>query len=136
MQYIGLAALFGIYIFQGLKFIVWDMPRNRKREAAKLEEIERIESATRGGFRFFEGDRNMPETDVMNLIKNPSVVGPTNNRFSGNIIGVSGNNANSLSGNSLRTSSSRISGLKLILKKGEEEPTPAQLFVNTASVEN
>ena len=56
MQYLGLVALFAIYVFQGLKFLVWDLPRSKKRQAAKLAEIERIEEATKDGIRFLDGE--------------------------------------------------------------------------------
>ena len=42
MQYVGLAYLFTIYIFQGLKFLLWDLPKQRKRDMAKKEEVERV----------------------------------------------------------------------------------------------
>ena len=42
MQYVGLAYLFAIYIFQGLKFLLWDLPKQRKRDIAKKEEVERV----------------------------------------------------------------------------------------------
>lgn len=29
VQYIGLAFLFGLYIFQGIKYICWDAPREK-----------------------------------------------------------------------------------------------------------
>lgn len=32
MQYIGLAFLFSLYGFQGFKFILWDLPKEKKRE--------------------------------------------------------------------------------------------------------
>ena len=42
MQYVGLVYLFAIYIFQGLKFILWDLPKQKKRDLAKKEEVERV----------------------------------------------------------------------------------------------
>lgn len=34
MQYGGLAFIFALYIFQGLKFVFYDLPKEKKREAA------------------------------------------------------------------------------------------------------
>ena len=44
-QYVGLGFLFSLYIFQGLKFALYDLPRERKREAAVKKEIELIDKA-------------------------------------------------------------------------------------------
>ena len=33
-QYAGLGFLFSLYLFQGLKFVLWDLPHEKKREAA------------------------------------------------------------------------------------------------------
>ena len=43
MQYIGLGFLFSLYLFQGLKFVLYDLPREKKREAAIKEEVEKVE---------------------------------------------------------------------------------------------
>ena len=45
MQYIGLAFLFSLYGFQGFKFILWDLPKEKKREEAKKAELNRIDEA-------------------------------------------------------------------------------------------
>ena len=45
VQYIGLAFVFSIYIFQGLKYLFFDMPRQRVRVAAKLAEVDRVDKA-------------------------------------------------------------------------------------------
>ena len=45
MQYVGLGFLFSLYSFQGLKFVFWDLPRERKREAAIAAEVEIVEKA-------------------------------------------------------------------------------------------
>ena len=45
MQYIGLGFLFSLYIFQGLKFVLWDLPKEKKREAAVKEEVENFDKA-------------------------------------------------------------------------------------------
>ena len=52
-----MAGLFLIYIFQGLKFVVYDMPKEKLREAAKLAEVERIEEA------FFNGLKTVGKED-------------------------------------------------------------------------
>ena len=43
MQYVGLGFLFSLYLFQGLKFVVYDLPREKKREAELKEEVERLD---------------------------------------------------------------------------------------------
>ena len=43
MQYVGLGFLFSLYLFQGLKFILYDLPREKKREAAIKEEVEKVD---------------------------------------------------------------------------------------------
>lgn len=40
-QYIGLGFMFSLYLFQGLKFALYDLPREKKRELKKIAEIER-----------------------------------------------------------------------------------------------
>ena len=45
VQYCGLAWLFSLYIFQGLKFLFWDLPREKKRDAAKKKEVEKLDEA-------------------------------------------------------------------------------------------
>ena len=45
MQYVGLGFLFSLYIFQGLKFLFWDLPREKKREAAIAAEVQQVEKA-------------------------------------------------------------------------------------------
>ena len=45
MQYVGLGFLFSLYVFQGLKFVLWDLPREKKREAAIKDEIAKVEKA-------------------------------------------------------------------------------------------
>ena len=49
MQFVGLGLLFGIYVVQGVKFIVWDMPREKLRTQKKIEEIDRINKALEAG---------------------------------------------------------------------------------------
>ena len=49
MQYVGLALLFAIYLIQGLKFLLYDMPRDKARTKLKIAEIERVDKATREG---------------------------------------------------------------------------------------
>ena len=39
----GLGFLFSLYLFQGLKFVVYDLPREKKREAELKEEVERLD---------------------------------------------------------------------------------------------
>ena len=56
IQYIGLVILFLIYIFQGVKFALYDLPKAKKREAAKIAEVLRIEAATRDGIKFLDDD--------------------------------------------------------------------------------
>ncbi len=48
-QYVGLGILFAIYILSGVKFLVYDLPAAKKREAAKLQEVLRVEAATKDG---------------------------------------------------------------------------------------
>ena len=43
MQYVGLGFLFSLYIFQGLKFAFYDLPREKKREAAVKVEVEKVD---------------------------------------------------------------------------------------------
>ena len=45
VQWIGLTILFGVYVFQGMKFLIWDAPRQKKRDALKLLEVERMNDA-------------------------------------------------------------------------------------------
>ena len=45
LQYGGIGFLFGIYIFQGLKFIFYDRKREAKRAEKKRMEIERLDEA-------------------------------------------------------------------------------------------
>ena len=45
MQYVGLGFLFSLYLFQGLKFVLYDLPRENKREAAVKQEIEKVDRA-------------------------------------------------------------------------------------------
>ena len=45
MQYVGLGFLFSLYIFQGVKFLIWDLPREKKREAALAAEVQQVEKA-------------------------------------------------------------------------------------------
>lgn len=45
MQYVGLGFLFSLYLFQGLKFVLYDLPREKKREAAIKEEVEKVDKA-------------------------------------------------------------------------------------------
>ena len=45
MQYIGLGFLFSLYLFQGLKFVLYDLPREKKRENAIKEEVEKVDKA-------------------------------------------------------------------------------------------
>lgn len=45
MQYVGLGFLFSLYLFQGLKFVIWDMPKEKKRAIAIKSEVEKIEKA-------------------------------------------------------------------------------------------
>ena len=45
MVYVGLGVLFALYVFQAAKFLIWDLPREKKREAAKLAEVERLDNA-------------------------------------------------------------------------------------------
>ena len=45
MQYVGLAFLFSLYIFQGIKFIIWDLPKEKAHDAALKHEVERIDEA-------------------------------------------------------------------------------------------
>ena len=49
IQYIGLGLLFSLYIFQGLKYLLFDLPRNRKREQLKLEELQKVDEIVFGG---------------------------------------------------------------------------------------
>ena len=35
--------MFALYLFQGLKFVLWDSPKQKKRDAAKLMEIQRLD---------------------------------------------------------------------------------------------
>ena len=42
MQYAGLGFIFSLYLFQGLKFLFWDLPRERKREAAIEAELQQV----------------------------------------------------------------------------------------------
>ena len=44
-QYAGLGFLFSLYIFQGLKFIMYDLPKEKKRAAAVKQEVERVDKA-------------------------------------------------------------------------------------------
>ena len=44
-QYCGLGYLFCLYIFQGIKFVVWDLPREKKRDMAKRDEVQKLEKA-------------------------------------------------------------------------------------------
>ena len=59
MQYVGLGFLFSLYIFQGLKFVLWDLPKERKREAAVKEEVEKFDKA-------LIKERNMSRNDSSN----------------------------------------------------------------------
>lgn len=43
MQYVGLGYLFSLYIFQGIKFLVWDLPREKAREIELKQEVERLD---------------------------------------------------------------------------------------------
>jgi len=43
MQYIGLGWIFVLYVFQGFKFLIWDLPKERKREEAQKEELGKID---------------------------------------------------------------------------------------------
>ena len=43
MQYIGLGFLFSLYLFQGLKFVLYDLPREKRREAALKDEVEKVD---------------------------------------------------------------------------------------------
>ena len=45
MQYVGLGFLFSLYLFQGLKFVLYDLPREKKREAAIKGEVEKVDKA-------------------------------------------------------------------------------------------
>ena len=45
MQYVGLGFLFALYLFQGIKFAVYDLPKEKKREAAVKKEIEEVDKA-------------------------------------------------------------------------------------------
>ena len=45
MQYIGLGFLFSLYLFQGLKFVLYDLPREKKRETAIKEEVKKVDIA-------------------------------------------------------------------------------------------
>ena len=45
MQDIALGVLLLAYAFQAAKFLIWDLPREKKREAAKLAELERLDDA-------------------------------------------------------------------------------------------
>ena len=45
MQYVGLGFLFSLYVFQGLKFLFWDLPREKKRETAIEAEVQQVEKA-------------------------------------------------------------------------------------------
>ena len=45
MQYVGLGFLFSLYIFQGLKFALYDLPREKKREAAIKTDIDKVDKA-------------------------------------------------------------------------------------------
>ena len=45
MQYIGLGFLFSLYAFQGIKFLVWDLPKEKAREEAKKAELSRMDEA-------------------------------------------------------------------------------------------
>ena len=43
MQYVGLGFLFSLYLFQGLKFVLYDLPREKRREAALKDEVEKVD---------------------------------------------------------------------------------------------
>ena len=45
MQYAGLGFLFSLYLFQGLKFALWDLSHEKRREAAIKAEVEKVEKA-------------------------------------------------------------------------------------------
>ena len=45
MQYGGLAFIFALYVFQGLKFVLYDLPKEKKREAAVRRELENVDKA-------------------------------------------------------------------------------------------
>ena len=37
--------MFALYVFQAAKFLIWDLPQEKKREAAKLAEEESLDDA-------------------------------------------------------------------------------------------
>ena len=41
-QYIALGFLFSLYIAQGIKFLVYDLPREKKRDELKRKEVEKL----------------------------------------------------------------------------------------------
>ena len=43
MQYVGLFFLFSLYIFQGLKFLIYDLPKDKKKDVEKKETLKQIE---------------------------------------------------------------------------------------------
>ena len=45
MQYGGLVFIFLLYVFQGLKFVFYDMPKEKKREAAVRRQLEDVDKA-------------------------------------------------------------------------------------------
>jgi len=45
MQYAGFGYLLTIYVSQGVKFVAYDLPKEKKRDAAKKREIKKIDEA-------------------------------------------------------------------------------------------
>mmetsp|Transcript_35636 Transcript_35636/g.43650 ORF Transcript_35636/g.43650 Transcript_35636/m.43650 type:complete len:82 (+) Transcript_35636:740-985(+) len=43
LQFCGIGFLFCLYIGQGLKFLLYDMPKEKRRTEAKKREVERID---------------------------------------------------------------------------------------------
>ena len=52
VQYAGLAYLFALYAFQGLKFLFFDLPKERERDELKKSQLEQIDQEIKKVFEY------------------------------------------------------------------------------------